>query len=249
MAVPRFFHPRFSEGSVSLSTEESAHARLSRRLRTRDEVELFDGAGCRARAVIVSVPRAGSVCVEVTQVSEVARSDPRLILATALPKGARQDLLIEKCTEVGVDVVRPVLFQRAVVRPADAKQSKWRRTAIEAAKQCGRSWLPTFEPPVSFSEWMTNRDSDEMTYVAHRMPPGEVVANSLLTQLQHDTPAKAVCVVIGPEGGFTDSEIEAMQTAGIKAVSLGPNVLRIETAAIVATAMIRAWAEGQIAHS
>jgi 16S rRNA (uracil1498-N3)-methyltransferase len=237
MALPRFYHPQLLEGRVLLSPAESTHARQSRRLRTGDPVTLFDGAGRQAYGVVVESPAARPLAVQIDRLETIPPDRPRIILATALPKGPRQDVLFEKCTELGVDVILPVLFERSIVKPHEAKAEKWRRTCLEAAKQCGRAWLPTIENPTTVDRMIAERPGVDATFY------GDTDGGTRhLTELlvQHH-PTQSTLIAIGPEGGFTDVEITAMREAGILPAALGPHVLRIETAAFAAVTLAAAW--------
>jgi len=232
----RCFADTLERGVIALPDREARHARLSRRLSAGDEVMLFDGRGREARGVLADTT-GGRVEVRVGEIVQRPRPSPALTLAVALPKGPRQDTLIEKCTELGVARIQPLLTQRSVASASDNKLDKWRRTTIEAAKQSGQCWLPELCPPRGLTEVLAEPAAAEVLLAATQSGPTVV---PILDVLEHIRAAEAVRAFIGPEGGWTDDEVAALTTAGAKCVSLGPHVLRIETAAIAVGAICHA---------
>jgi 16S rRNA (uracil1498-N3)-methyltransferase len=183
--------------------------------------------------------------VAVEHVQNAPDEKPRIILASALPKGPRQDFLIEKCTELGVNTIRPVIYHRSVVKPESSRTDKWRRTMLEAAKQCGRAWLPEIDAPVTFRQMIAEFRQTQTAYYAHHSDQ----APGLTAQLDHDRPNESVLIAVGPEGGFTDDELAATQQEQMSPVTLGPNILRIETAAMAAVALTAAWRQFHLPNS
>lgn len=203
------------------------------RLQPGANVELFDGAGHRYVARIASLDPARVEVVE--ELDEEAESPCRVTLYQALAKGDHFDLVVEKCTELGVAAVVPLETARTVVRisPAkrESKRERWQRIAEGAARQCGRSVVPAVEAAQSFSDALRH-PTHEVEVVLH--PHGEFVP--LTAAVSED--AADVGIWIGPEGGFTDAEVAALLKRAT-AVSVGPRILRTETAAIVATALVQ----------
>lgn len=227
MATARFYSPMLSPGTVRLSENESRHSAGARRLSVGDAIVLFDGSGHEATGHIATVSRKG---VEVT-IGDIAlrpRQTPALTLAIALPKGPRQDFLIEKCTELGVRALQPIVTERSIAEATPHRLQKWQRTAIEAAKQSGQCWLPEFHEPKSLAELV--KDFNRFDRVLLMKPGGD--------RLELSSPINSLLAIVGPEGGWTDDEVALLVSSGAKAVSLGPNILRIETAAIALAAMV-----------
>ena len=244
MAVHRYFCEHFEPGSCRLSPEESHHAASVMRVRPGEAVELFDGCGGTASATVTRVARE-AVTVEVTRLRPMAvRPEPSLALYVAVPKGARQHVLVEKCTELGVSRIEPIITQRSVVKPGASIVSRWRRYAIEAGKQSEQAWLPVIEPPLAFARSIELDRADELQrstslrLVASPGPKARPLTLSLREGIASGALSR-VAIWIGPEGGFTPAEVEAAEAAGIQPVSLGESVLRIETAAIAVTAAVR----------
>lgn len=203
---------------------------------------LFDGQGREAAGVIASATRSG-VEVEVQDIALHPRLSPELTLAVALPKGPRQDLLIEKCTELGVATLVPLLTERSVSGTSEHKLERWRRTAIEAAKQSGQAWIPQFEMPESFERSLGRIPAHDQALIAHGLDrPGTLFESDTgAAPAQSESPGERrpfptllarPLVFVGPEGGWAPAELDALLAAGCRPLSLGPNILRIETAAI-----------------
>lgn len=219
--------------TLALSEQESRHARLARRLVPGDPLVVFDGKGREAPASVVAVARA-IVEVDVGQVAYRERPLPALTLAVAMPKGPRQDVLIEKCTELGVAAIQPLITARSVSGASDHKRDKWRRATIEAAKQSGQCWLPELAAPLPLDQCLADAAAFDLRVAAMLGRNGSRRFGDLLGT---GTPHRIIAFV-GPEGGWTPTEEEALISAGVTPVCLGPNTLRIETAAICLAAAV-----------
>lgn len=228
MADPRFYTgpQKLEPGVVALCETESRHAASSRRLAVGDEVVLFDGRGSEAHGRIESIDRR----VVRVEIAAVARRDAdapvRLTLAVAFPKGPRQDVLVEKCTELGVAAIWPMRCERSIAEPSAHRLEKLRRTVIEACKQSQRAWLCELREPVSFAEVLGAVGRFETAVIAD--------GNSDRSAAGGPTSHKSVLALVGPEGGFTTAELEAARGAGCGVLRLGQTILRTETAAIAA---------------
>jgi len=220
-------------GRNLLSVEESHHATHVLRLVEGDSVVLFNGVGGEADGQIRGNARS-AIGVDVSVVSERPfELRHRLNLAVAMTKAHRQSYLIEKCTELGAAAFWPILTERSVTRPAEAAVDKWSRRAIEAAKQSQRAWVPTVSAVQPLSSALSRCAEYTLAVVAeHGSPePFGVV-------LQERALDSSVLVFIGPEGGWSPSELENFAEAGIRPVALSPTTLRTETAAVAATAAV-----------
>ncbi len=211
-----------------LSPEESHHAAGVMRCRKGDAVVLFDGVGREALAEIVDV-NARRVTVKIGEVSEHSFDCTfRLTLAVSMGKAHRQSYLVEKCTELGVAAIWPMITDRSVTHPGDAAVDKWQRRAIEAAKQSGRRWVPRVETPQLFAEALGRIAEFSAAAIANR----EASAMPWLSFLDRQPPGCSLLAMIGPEGGWTDQERDHAMQAGAQAVSLSLTILRTETAAV-----------------
>jgi 16S rRNA (uracil1498-N3)-methyltransferase len=156
--------------------------------------------------------------------SETDDGAPEIVLATDIPKGDRLRWLVEKATELGVSRLVPLITQHSVVEPGDGKLDKMQQTVIAACKQSGRNRLMTVDEPTQWGEFIEGQCAGRLTLIAH--PSG---ANVPTFHREDESP---IILVIGPEGGWSDSEIEQGRSAGAHLISLGPHILRIETAAV-----------------
>lgn len=224
---------------VRLSEAESRHARLARRLSAGDPLMLFDGQGREACGTLTLATKS-AVEASVGEILERPRPTPTLTLAVAMPKGPRQDVLIEKCTELGVAAIQPLLTERSVAGASDHKRDKWRRATIEAAKQSGQCWLPELLPPIGLDECLASLADFDLAVVA--MLSNDSPPVRILDWFEWLRTAATCIAFVGPEGGWSPSESEALIDADLLPVSLGPNVLRIETAAISIAAVAHACA-------
>ncbi|MFA6544746.1 MAG: RsmE family RNA methyltransferase [Limisphaerales bacterium] len=226
---------------VTLSPEESHHALRVLRLGSGDAVTLLDGAGVEARGAIVGTDKhAVRVAVRERIVHPPLRCEVTLL--QALPKGRLMDSIVEKATELGAARIVPLLTEHTVSRPdedhAANKLEKWRTTALEAVKQCGNPWLPRIDAPVSFAEFLRRGERFDLAIVASLHPGARSVREVFAGFETRERPRPAgVAVWVGPEGDFTPQEIAALVGGGVQPVTLGPRVLRCDTAAIAALAV------------
>lgn len=237
MSMPRFYCQDLNSRRATLAAEESRHAITVLRLGVGDTIQLFDGQGRVATGCIVEAAR-GCVAVRVDGDPCVAqRPKPALTLFTAIPRAARQPFLFEKSTELGVATIVPTLFKHSTVRPEAKSAHKWRRAVVEAGKQCGELWLPHVAEPVELKDTLANRTEQVL------MIGSPDYGQPLLVTLRQTSKLLDAAVWIGPEGGMTDEEEEALEGIGAKRIRLGVNVLRVETAAIAAAAAFALWRE------
>lgn len=216
-----------------LSPGESHHLATVLRAVPGDRFELFDGRGRRALAEVVIADSIASRLVIVAELPAADSDRGDLVLATAVPKGERFDWLIEKATELGVSRLVPIISARSVVEPRETKLERLRATVIAAAKQCGRTRLMELAPVQSWRQVVDQWIPGMAAVIAH--PDGGDLATVWGTA-SFETGCFAL---IGPEGGFTEEEVADAEAAGAIPVSLGPTLLRTETAAI---AIAAAWA-------
>ncbi len=239
----RFFTPDLAAERITLDVGESHHALNVLRLAAGDDVELFDGRGGVADGVISGTAR-GGVTVDMRSRRQAdAPAGLKVKLAFAEPKGKRLDWLLEKATELAAAAIQPVIFERSVAggeseKMSDSKRRRWLDHCISAAKQCGLDFLPELCEPVSLA-----------SLIAEAGPsPGivgvcETRGLRLPEAIEQYTGGQSVTILVGPEGGMTESELAAAVDAGFKPVRLGATTLRIETAAIALLAATWAFCE------
>jgi 16S rRNA (uracil1498-N3)-methyltransferase len=191
-----------------------------------ESIEILDGRGGLWTAEVLHVDRRETL-VRVIRKQQVEKSGPELILALSLIKTSAFELAIEKAVEVGVTRIIPFTAQRSNATPG-RRTDRWQRIVVEAAKQSKRHYLPVLDPPSTFSEILE-------LHAATRILFAERGGGSLKSALA-GSPA---LFLIGPEGGWTDAESDAARSKGFHKVSLGESILRSETAAITATALLR----------
>ncbi len=236
----RFYCPRADLASKAVQItdpDEIHHIKDVLRLNKGSKVRIFNGQGQEAMAVIESVGQ-NAVRVRVESVRHKGKQGKtRVILACAVPKKAKFEFIIEKAVELGVDAVVPLKTKRTeVVFTADkqrAKQERFEKVILNAAKQCGRADIPCISPMTSMLDAVKGLDPQGLNLIPSlngQNPPIQEVLNA------HKTPA-SITFFIGPEGDFTPEEVALAKEHGCIAVSLGPTVLKVDTAAIAVLAL------------
>ncbi len=227
-------------GEVLLGEEESHHLLRVLRLDAGASVELFDGEGHWAEAMLAGrAGRRARLTIEKVHGEPPVRAE--LVLIQSLPKGQKQDLIIQKAVELGVSGLVFVESEHAVARlgeSAERKTARWERIAVNAAAQCGRNRLPFLFAARSFSEALADRgERPRWLLLAEPAPPARPLRDVFGEAREAGVDRIAAC--IGPEGGFSAGERGIALAAGARPVSLGPHILRTETAALFVMA---AWA-------
>lgn len=232
---PRFFIERAAApgDAIALSAGEGRHARV-RRLAVGDAVALFDGAGRSYRGRVEALSRAGAVVrIVETRPDRESESPLALTLAVAVLKSDRFDWLVEKATELGVAAIQPFTSTHTLARPSPARQARWRQIALAAAKQCGRSAAPAIAAPLDFAAVLALPAAARLCFAEDGS--GVSLARAALAA------PPSLLAIVGAEGGFAPDEIAAAGAAGCHLVTLGPRILRAETAAITAVALCQAY--------
>jgi 16S rRNA (uracil1498-N3)-methyltransferase len=233
----RFYLPpdRCHGPVLTLSEREAHHGLRVLRLRRGDQVLVLDGAGRELQAEVRALERDG---IELSVLGE--RSFPpwpcRTTLLQAIPKGHLFEDIVRKATELGVGRIVPLLAERVATRlseeQAEKKLEHWRGIAIEAIKQCGSVWLPQIDWPIKPQPFLARGEKPEPALIGSlqgdRRHPREGFNEFFAT---HKRAPLSVSVWVGPEGDFTDGELNAVKAAGALPISLGPLVLRTATAA------------------
>ncbi len=230
----------FSAGLLLVEGEEAHHATRVMRLREGDHCEIFDGYGHAAMAKVISA-RGSHLQLEVENMLPEMPPVAGITLALAIPKGSNMDLIVQKAVEMGVNRIIPLITERTIVRldakEAAAKTAKWQRTALEACKQCGVNTLPIIEQPQNYTNFLQRNDLPGIRIqcaIVEQAKPLRCVLEKARA-----TGTSAATILIGPEGDFTPAEYAAAAQAGYEPTSLGPIILRVETAVFMATAAAR----------
>ena len=234
----RFYVP-FHAGLKNLwiDSSESHHIIHVKRLKIGDSIIVFNGTGDEFEAKIEDIED-NRVNVRINQQKTISKENiVEINVAFAIPKGKRSHLLVQKCTELGVHKLIPINYARSVVKLKDdcsVKIEKWQKIAIEASKQCGRNTITEIGNIVDFDNILNTSDSYDLPLFACSQSDSDNLKNTLQ---EHPKPNN-ILSFIGPEGGFTTNEIEMAKRAGCKFVSLGSQILRVETAAIAVSAIL-----------
>jgi 16S rRNA (uracil1498-N3)-methyltransferase len=240
----RFYLPpeRCRGDVLRLDGREAHHAVDVLRLKRGDALTVLNGAGDEFQCRVDNTAKASLTLVVLEKKSTPAPPCP-ISLLVAVPKGKIIESIIQKAVELGAHRIVPLLTERVVTQldeaDAENKREKWQQVAIEAIKQCGAAWLPRVETPVSLKEMLGRGELPELTLVGslqtERRHPRAVFEEF---QSRHNRKPISTGVWIGPEGDFTLTELQAIEAAGAKPVTLGNLTLRVETAAVYCLALL-----------
>ncbi len=227
---------QISENSITITGGDVAHIVKVLRMKEGDKLLLCDGKGYDYTAEIVTLS-SSQVLTKMLEKSP-CKNEPKtkITLFQGLPKQGKMEWIIEKCTEIGVSDIVPIKTERSVVRlddeRSDKKLSRWQKTAQEAAKQCGRGVVPKVHAPISLKDLKKDNLPDFLL-----VPYEEEKSVSVKEAIQNMN-AESAGIFIGPEGGFEAFEIDFLKELGAKSVTLGPRILRTETAGMVALSLL-----------
>lgn len=244
MKTYRVYHAEAaaSPGPWRLEPDEAAHLAQVRRASDDDRIIVIDGAGRSWRAVIESAHKRAVVLAPVEELTHEATPGGRFVAAVpAMTKGGALDDVLRAAVELGIAAWLPVVSQRSVARPdadrAEHQRARWLRIAVEALKQCEGLWLPRLDEARSLDERVAQLLAQGCRPIVlaerHAAPPLVEVVGAL-------SPAAGVALFVGPEGGWTDAEREALIGAGAVAASMGSRILRAETAMLAGLATVLA---------
>jgi 16S rRNA (uracil1498-N3)-methyltransferase len=223
--------------ALSLTGSEAHHARNVLRMQVGDKLVLFNGRGRELTAEIASVADQ-EIRLRKLHQSETAPLRCRIVLGQAIPKGKNMDLIVQKAVEIGAAEIAPIISDRTVVQlsseSAAQKKAKWQQIAIEAAKQCGQNWLPRVHPPKNLAEFFSASErAVDFRLIGSLQPDAQHLKKILETySTEHGDRPRSVLMLVGPEGDFTPAELALARRRGCQPITLGPIILRVETAAI-----------------
>jgi len=241
----RFFveEGNIKEDKVTIGGDEARHIAQVLRLKEKDRIKVFTGEGREYLAEIIQASKK-EVIGRILKESRLDTEPPvEITLIQGIPKSNKMDFIVQKATELGVKRIIPVITQRTIIRldkeKAKVRRIRWQRIALEAAKQSGRAIIPEVREAIPFIQALDNLNRERLNLI----PWEEETSTSLKEVLKHHTshiphPTSQITVFIGPEGGFTSGEVGAAKKRGALSVSLGPRLLRTETAGLVTLAMI-----------
>jgi 16S rRNA (uracil1498-N3)-methyltransferase len=226
-----------SGSALEIDAERTHYLSRVLRLRVGDTIVIFNGTGAQFSASITALQRTRATLAVHDAIAAETESGFKLHLAQGISRGERMDFVVQKATELGVKRITPLLTEHGVVKlaaeRADKRRQHWRQVATSACEQSGRVRLPLIDAPVRLDTWLT--DKTQHADIDILLKPGASAALATI-----DVPATKVCILIGPEGGFSDTEYALAELTGFRAVALGPRVLRTETAAVAALAVLQA---------
>ena len=236
--MPRFYcpEPLVVGGTIALPDHVAHHLHVLR-MEPGAQITLFDGRGGEYAATLGNLEKRRAHAEIKLFIPREAELPQAITLAQALPEGSKMDWIIEKAVEMGATAIQPLASQRCVVRlsteRATKKAAHWQGIIIAAAEQCGRNRLPHLAETADFGAWISQHDMHRRILLTPR-------ADQPLSDWARHHPAQPVTLMIGPEGGFSDAEEDAAMAHGALALSLGPRVLRTETAGLAALAALNA---------
>lgn len=217
-----------------LEGDEAKHLAQVLRIQPDQWITVFDGVGNRAEAKVLSVSRQRiDLMLDLAESKDIPL--PEITLAQAIPKGKNMDWIVQKAVELGVTRIQPLVTRHTIASPSESKADKWRRTALEACKQCGQDTIPVVEDPLTFEQWIAEPHEAELQLIA------SLAGNpkNFRETLQSHPELQSVTIAIGPEGDFSPEESESAMAAGFIPVTLGDLVLRVETATMLCLSAIR----------
>ena len=233
--MPRFYIPpvAWNPDRLALDSAEGHHAVDVLRMKAGDRATVFNGEGAEAEVEFV---KSGKNGVELRRVS-VQKTPPlpcRITLGQAVPKGKNMDLIIEKATELGAAEIAPLMSERTIVRGSEGdhvrKRQKWQRVAIEACKQCGQNFLPRVPEPCTPKSFFDRGQRFDLMLIASLQNDSRPLKQTL-AEFGAKRP-RSVLILVGPEGDFTPAELSLAKSHGCRPITLGPIILRTETASI-----------------
>jgi 16S rRNA (uracil1498-N3)-methyltransferase len=221
-------------GRFKLAGQEAHHLLDVKRCKPGDAVELFDGTG-KSYSARVESARDGEIAGIIINETQGHTPAVAINLFTAVPKGERLDWLIEKAAELGVASVIPVVSARSVAKELSSnKLDRWKRLSMAASKQCGRSDVMEISGSAALADAFKNLPKPSLSIIPWESQDSGSV-NGLSPKIKQ---FKTINIFIGPEGGFTEHEIELAKSSGVIPITLGPRILRVETAGLLAAALV-----------
>lgn len=234
--MSRFYNPHLAEGSFEGT--EAHHAYTVLRLREGDTCTVFNGTGKEAKVRITSASKQ-EVAYDILSTQEAPACDNVVRLVQALPKRKAMEWILQKVTELGVTEIQPLLSERSVAHikadETESKQEKWAQVVMEACKQCGQNNLPEVAALKDPTTFLANQGRDGGLKLIASLQPDAKPLHKVIDEARaglNEGSLKEISIVVGPEGDFTPAEMADFRSAGYAPITLGPNILRTETASL-----------------
>ena len=229
---------QWNPDAPTLAGAEAHHARDVLRMNRGEKLVLFNGRGREMTAEVVDL-NGDEIRLRKLHEADTPPLRCQIVLGQAIPKGKNMELIVQKAVEIGAAEIAPIISDRTIVQvdseTVAQKQTKWQQIAIEAAKQCGQNWLPTVHSPQKLKDFFANASPARTDLrLIGSLQPDAVHLKKILSDYadQHGDRPKNVLMMVGPEGDFTPAELALAKTNGCLPITLGPIILRVETAAI-----------------
>src|SRR5436309_8649827 len=229
---------QWNPDAPTLAGAEAHHARDVLRMNRGEKLVLFNGRGREMTAEVVDL-NGDEIRLRKLHEADTPPLRCQIVLGQAIPKGKNMELIVQKAVEIGAAEIAPIISDRTTVQvdseTVAQKQTKWQQIAIEAAKQCGQNWLPRVHVPRKLAELfsMASEESFDLRLIGSLQPDAQHLKKILADySREHEHRPRSVLMLIGPEGDFTPAELSLARRHGCQPITLGPIILRVETAAI-----------------
>src|SRR5881275_2968159 len=228
---------QWNPDAPTLAGAEAHHARDVLRMNRGEKLVLFNGRGREMTAEVVDL-NGDEIRLRKLHEADTPPLRCQIVLGQAIPKGKNMELIVQKAVEIGAAEIAPIISDRTVVQldseNASQKQAKWQQIAIEAAKQCGQNWLPHVQASKKLAEFFSaSEQAFDLRLIGSLQPDAQQLKEILETySSEHGDRPRSVLMLVGPEGDFTPAELALARRHGCHPITLGPIILRVETAAI-----------------
>lgn len=230
--------PQISTDTATITDSEQHHLRNVLRLTPSVIIRIIDGQGNVYTAEVLDAgTNRGSSKARILSHEFHARVSPSLTLFQGLPKNDKMELILQKTTEIGVTQIVPIYSEHALQNPSQNRYERWHRVIVSATKQCKRAWLPELCEPQTYAASLAQLENFSLRLILNPQIEHGSQAQQIKTVLREVSQPTSIALFVGPEGGFSKQEVAAAIESGCLPVTLGANILRTETAAIVAVAI------------